>query len=414
LGDNDSRRASDSNQKDKNPERDPDDESSLQPPSPPASGGKDVPIPPLHFESDRATFLFDWDQANKELERHKRLAEIEDYYQYFALDAEDAEDRRGWYFRKSQEERQRIFMEGQKRRADAEGPVPPFHFESNRTTFLFDWDQANKELERHKRLAEIENYYQYFALDAEDAEDRREWYFRRSQEERQRIFMEGQERRADAEGRGAPPRPPTVPGDVANGTLIPSGSIEDDIQAERDRFTREREEMARERARLKAERDAARDALIAEKQARVRALEEELARLQGELENARTSRSTDGAEARERECRAMAESNETWALLGDVTNSIQDQREVYEQTKVLTEGRWNEKRVRRQQTELKWIGLWDIMRKIDDDRNRAREARLADESKPGKSSFCFGALPSTLTSFIRRRKNHQGTPGKEY
>ncbi|KAJ7922244.1 hypothetical protein B0H13DRAFT_1983735 [Mycena leptocephala] len=79
----------------------------------------------------------------------------------------------------------------------------------------------------------------------------------------------------------------------------------------------------------------------------------------------------------------MAESNETWALLGDVTNSIQDQREVYEQTKVLTEGRWNEKRVRRQQTELKWIGLWDIMRKIDDDRNRAREARLADESKPG-------------------------------
>jgi DNA repair exonuclease SbcCD ATPase subunit len=127
---------------------------------------------------------------------------------------------------------------------------------------------------------------------------------------------------------------------------------------------------------------------MAEKQARVLALEEELATLRGELENEKTLRATDDADAREREHQAQADSNEMRAQLGDITNLIQDQREACEQKKALMEERWNEKQERRQTKEFKWVELRDMVQKIHDDmeadRNKAEEARLADESKPGK------------------------------
>ncbi|KAJ7852293.1 hypothetical protein B0H13DRAFT_1643465 [Mycena leptocephala] len=51
------------------------------------------------------------------------------------------------------------------------------------------------------------------------------------------------------------------------------------------------------------------------------------------------------------------------------------------------EERWNEKQERRQTKEFKWVELRDMVQKIHDDmeadRNKAEEARLADESKPG-------------------------------
>ncbi|KAJ7130233.1 hypothetical protein C8R44DRAFT_613736 [Mycena epipterygia] len=51
------------------------------------------------------------------------------------------------------------------------------------------------------------------------------------------------------------------------------------------------------------------------------------------------------------------------------------------------EERWNEKQQRRQDKEYKWVELQDMVRKIHDDmesdRQKAEEARLAEESKPG-------------------------------
>ncbi|KAK7042437.1 hypothetical protein R3P38DRAFT_2511174, partial [Favolaschia claudopus] len=284
------------------------------------------------------------------------------------------------------------------------------------TPFPVDLDRADAERQQVERMAEVENRLQEAAEHAQEAEDARERDFRRNEEDRERIFMEGEERREqearerqeavwrDAEGLGAPPprpptRPPTMAGDVGDGASIHSvraseeaasllaSSIKDTVAAEREEMAREREAMAEERARLEAERDAARNALMAEKEARVRALEEELATLRGELDNEKQLRSTEDAEARERERQALADTGEMRAQLGDITNLIQDQREACEQKKVLMEERWNEKQDRRQDKEFKWIELRDMVQKIHDDmegdRARAEDVRLANESKPG-------------------------------
>ncbi|KAJ7075109.1 hypothetical protein B0H15DRAFT_806418 [Mycena belliarum] len=270
---------------------------------------------------------------------------------------------------------------------------------------------ADAERERLERLQEVENRLGEVAQNAEVAEDQRERDFRSQEEARDRIFMESEERREhearerqdaiwrDMEGLGAPPRPTTVHGDVGDGASIHTvhaaseeaasllaASIKDTVQAEREQMAREREEMAADRAQLEAQRDAARAQLMEEKEARVRALEEELATLRGELENEKQLRSTDDAEARERERQALADGSETRAQLGDITNLIQDQREACERKKELMEERWNDKQERRQKKEFQWVELKDMVQKIHDDmeadRARAEEVRLADESKP--------------------------------
>ncbi|KAJ7747892.1 hypothetical protein DFH07DRAFT_942325 [Mycena maculata] len=290
-------------------------------------------------------------------------------------------------------------------------PISPGRYSPRPTVtpFPVDLAQADAERERLERLADVENRLQEVAVNAQDAEDQRERDFRKNEEDRERIFMESEERRAhearerqdaiwrDMEGLGAPPpRPPGEAGDGASvhsvqaateeAASILASSIKDTVQAEREQFAREREEMAAERARLEAERDAARDALMGEKEARVRALEEELATLRGELENERQLRSTDNTEAQERERQALTDTSETRAQLGDITNLIQDQREACERKKELMEERWKEKQDRRQDKEFKWIELRDMVQKIHDDmeadRVKAEEKRLADESKP--------------------------------
>ncbi|KAJ7326495.1 hypothetical protein DFH08DRAFT_886068, partial [Mycena albidolilacea] len=91
------------------------------------------------------------------------------------------------------------------------------------TPFPVDLDRANTEREQLERLAEVEQHLQEVAAQAQGAEDQRENEFRHNEEDRARLFMEGEERRAqearerldaiwkDAEGLGPPPpRPPTV------------------------------------------------------------------------------------------------------------------------------------------------------------------------------------------------------------
>lgn len=303
-------------------------------------------------------------------------------------------------------------------------PITPERYSPRPTVTPFPGDlaQADAERERLECLAEVENRLQEVAGHAQVAEDQRENDFRRNEEDRERIFMESEERREqearerqeaiwrDMQGLGAappPPRPPTIHTDVGDGASMHTvhtvqaaseeaasllaASIKDTVQAEREQFAREREELAAERAQLEAERDSARRQLMEEKEAHVRALEEELATLRGELENEKQLRSTDDSEARERERQALADSSETRAQLGDITNLIQDQREACERKKELMEERWNEKQQRRQDKEYKWVELQDMVRKIHDDmesdRQKAEDARLADESKPGPFYF---------------------------
>jgi hypothetical protein len=167
-----------------------------------------------------------------------------------------------------------------------------------------------------------------------------------------------------------------------------AASIMDTVAAEREQARLERERLTAERAALEAERDAARDALMADKEARVKALEEELTRLRGELNDEKQLRSTEDAEARERERQALADSGETRAQLGDITNLIQDQQNACEQKKILMEERWNEKQQRRQKKDDDMVGIMDMVHKIHEgmeaDRARAEELRLAQESKPGE------------------------------
>ncbi|KAF7366681.1 hypothetical protein MSAN_00926200 [Mycena sanguinolenta] len=301
-----------------------------------------------------------------------------------------------------------------------EFPRPPNQYMETKECRGLLLRKANAEREQLERLTEVENRLQEVAGHAQEAEDQRERDFRNSEEERARIFMEGEERRdqearearerqeapwRDAEGLGPPPphsptRPPTIHTDVGgDGASIRSvraseeaasrmaASIKDTIDEERAQMERERAEMAAERAKLEAERDAARDALMAEKEARVKALEEELATLRGELDNEKQLRATEDAEARERERQALSDNAETRTQLGDITNLIQDQREACERKKELMEERWNEKQERRQNKEFKWVELRDMVQKIHDDmeadRARAEDARLAEEGKPG-------------------------------
>ncbi|KAJ7164926.1 hypothetical protein C8R46DRAFT_875156, partial [Mycena filopes] len=269
-------------------------------------------------------------------------------------------------------------------------PISPGRYSPRPTVtpFPIDLAQAEAEQERLERLANVENRLQEVAEHAQVAEDQREQDFRRNEEDRERIFMEGEERREqearerqeaiwrDAQGLGPPPHAPSMhapsthapsmraEGDGGDGISIHSvraseaasqeaatrlaESIKDTIEAEREQFARERDEMAAERRELQAQRDAAQAQLLQQKEDRVRALEEELATLRGELDNEKQLRSTDDAEARERERQAMADSGETRQQLTDITNLIQNQGDACEQKKVLMEERWNEKLERRQ------------------------------------------------------------------
>jgi hypothetical protein len=307
----------------------------------------------------------------------------------------------------------------------------------------FDVRDAETERERLERLGEAESRLHNAAVAAQEAEDMREAEFRQHEEDRERLFLDMQQRR-DQEAReradgvwhdldtrlatlgpavSAPaPQPPgSEPPDVVHQNISGSDGVSirsvrtaaqqaasqhatdilEVIKAERDEFAREREEAALERDRLLAEAEAARVQAAEERDERIRALEQELAAVKNDLEAERQQRMSIEAEAREQESRALMERDEAiHNQLGDITNLVQDQRDICEEKKVLNESRWADKENRRIEKEDKWNDLRNIVKQIQDelttDREKADEERIMAARKPG-TFHLYGVVFEMLT-----------------
>ena len=247
-------------------------------------------------------------------------------------------------------------------------------------------------------------------------EDRREDEFRQHESDRQHYFEEGEERR-DAEARQrsdgiweeletrlkalpAPiPIPPSPSRPAADADDISSirdlaqqaasqhaSDVMETVRLEREDAAKEREALAAERAQLMAELSAEKDAIISEKDGRITTLEDELARLRAELDEER-QRGAENAEIRERERDELIERDENIrAQLGDITNLVQDQRDMLETKKALMDARWEQEDARREDKNAQMIELRDMVQKVHDDmeRDRNRNEDGRQECQDGK------------------------------
>ncbi|KAI3615275.1 hypothetical protein WG66_003436 [Moniliophthora roreri] len=312
-----------------------------------------------------------------------------------------------------------------------------------RTTATPVADLAREEADRERlaRLDDVENQLRHVSESAQQAEDIREEDFRRNEEDRQRLFLEQEERRDQlaAEARNAlmeqatrfleaavPPAPPPalpveeplpVPPPVVPEELAPvppsdvlsdrqsaviqdvasqhAREIREVIDMEREEMAREREAAEAERQRLEQEKATAQVAADEQRDARIRELEEELARVRAELEDEKRQREEEkhqreieDADLREREKAEREEQNESLrAQLGDITNLVNEQRGLYEEKKRIMDERHEDKIERRARKDEDMMNLMSMMNKMQEDmqrdRERAEEVRAAAEQRPG-------------------------------
>lgn len=284
-------------------------------------------------------------------------------------------------------------------------------------------------------VADAENKLQEIAEDAKESEDRRELHFRSNEDERDRLFLDNEARRDQEASRlkddifhdleerideklaGIRPerdttsfmgdRPVEYPTSIRPASVRPASmhesvytaaqdaasrhaaDIMETVRMEREELAREREAAQADRDRLEAERDAERARKDEECQEKISALEAELAKVREELEMERQQRLTEDAETREREKLESVERDEVVRnQLGDITNLVQDQRDECARKKDLMDERWSQKELRREEKDMKFMQLQDMVAQIVQDREaekiRAEEERLANEGKPGQ------------------------------
>lgn len=307
---------------------------------------------------------------------------------------------------------------------------PPRHA----TVTPFDFHVADESRGQLEELNAAANRLHLISGAAAEAEDQRELEFRSHEDHREELFLENEERRnreareraagiwTDLETRlSALPAPPLrsedkpvsgEPGDLpeadresirtisAIATQAASqhaADVMETVRLEREDAERERVEAAREREELLAELRAEKDRVIEEKDARIRALEEEMQSLRSEFEAEKQQRVTEEAEMRERDRQELAERDEyVRAQLGDITNLVQDQRDMYESKKALMEARWEEKQARRQDKEAHMIELRDIMQKIHEDMEADRERAEQDRRESRECNLEFYRIPTRI------------------
>lgn len=304
------------------------------------------------------------------------------------------------------------------------------HVSRQATATPFDLGAADDDRGRLEALNEVAERLHSTLILARDAqerreaefftqEDRREEEFRRHEGDRQHYFEEGEERR-DAEARQrsdgiwqeletrlkalpapAPiPQSPSHPASVVDADEVSSirdmaqqaasqhaKEILETVRLEREDAANEREVQAAERDKLMADISAQNAAIISEKDARITALEEELTRARAELD-AERQRVAEDSEMREREREELIQRDENIrGQLGDITNLVQDQRDMCETKKALMDARWEEKQNRREDKSARMIELRDMVQTIHDnmerDRSRCEDERR--ESQNGKS-----------------------------
>ncbi|KAI9460678.1 hypothetical protein HD554DRAFT_2176531 [Boletus coccyginus] len=280
---------------------------------------------------------------------------------------------------------------------------------------LRDLDDALRA--RQERLDDAERALNQVAHDAQDAEGRREREFRDNEDAREHIFLDNEDRR-DAETRqrgdalfheleerianvpqipSVPPIPVPPPQDPDHSSIFESiheaaqvaasrhsSDILDIVRLEREEMARERESIAAERERERARLDEERQHLDEEREAKIAALEDELARTRAELDNERQLRTTEENEAR------MAAAERDDALrnqLADLTNMVQQNQALCEEKRALMEEHWAEKQRWKEERDGQIRELMGMVSRLVDEqaaaREREEEQRQANEAKPG-------------------------------
>lgn len=326
--------------------------------------------------------------------------------------------------------------------------TPPFAPPRRDTATPFDFRVADESRRQLEELNEAANRLHQTAAAAEEAEEQREREFRAHEDHREDIFLQNEARRNqeaqersnriwnDLESRlaalpaHAPPGVEThadvggAPADRASIADITSvaqqaasqhaSDVLETVRFEREESAREREQAAQERAQLLDELRAEKERVVQEKDARIRALEDELAQLRGEFEGEKQQRATEDAEARERDRQELAERDESVRTqLGDITNLVHDQRDMLETKKALMDARWEEKQARRRDKEAQMIELRDIVSKIHEDMeaDRVRSEEDRRQSRDGTYSY-FQSLQPVYVGFQPSKELSKTSGGK--
>ncbi|KAG6380162.1 hypothetical protein JVT61DRAFT_8251 [Boletus reticuloceps] len=281
-------------------------------------------------------------------------------------------------------------------------------------SFLPDWATLRMHYANDRNGWTRQNvHWNRLCTDAHDADGRREREFRDNEDDRERIFLDNEERRdAETRQRGdalfdeleeriatAPPLPVRPPQDQAQdqASIIESihtatqdaasrhaSDILDTVRMEREEMAREREALAAERERERAGLDEERRLLDEEREAKIAALEEDLARTRTELDDERQLRMTEADEAR----MAAAERDEALRnQLADLTNMIQQNQALCEEKRALMEEHWAEKQRWKEERDGQMRDLMGMVSRLVDEqaaaREREEEQRQANEGKPG-------------------------------
>lgn len=254
--------------------------------------------------------------------------------------------------------------------------------------------------------------------------EERQQEFERREAERDRIFQENEAARA-ARAAGIPYDPeeqaPTEDGEVTPGRVSGSGrgpsvrrsrthrsdepmtgvdiesvnadssrALFNDMMDQIQQSREERLAADEERAQLHAQLEDARLEREAERDAKIAALEDELAQVKEELENEKQQRMQEDADTRERERQEALERDEgVREQLSDITNIVQAQRDEDERLAQEAEARFQDKITRQEAKDAQMSNLVDMVQQMMDDREaekiRAEEERIANEGKPGLS-----------------------------
>jgi len=307
------------------------------------------------------------------------LGAIERHLHDVALAATQAEDGREAEFRRNEEHREKIFLENQERRE---------HENRERTEHL--WDTLQSRLEALPPARPLHELSDRASLTRSPST--------RSQTPRAPTLEVISE--ASTEPR---PETPRLSADLETKSIASSmrsvvegvasrhaEDILETVRLEREEFAREREAAATERERLMNEAEETRRQFQEEQAARIRALEEELAVVKADLQGEKQARMAEEADIRERERAESLERDELLrAQLNDITNLLQDNRDITAQKKIDSDNRYAEKAARRQNKAVETLELREMIQKIHDDLQaeiqRATDERIQNQSKPGTS-----------------------------
>ena len=278
----------------------------------------------------------------------------------------------------------------------------------------------------HSTLITARNAEERREADFLAQDDRREDEFRDHEGNRQHYFEEGKGRR-NAEARQRPngiwqeleTRLEALPASSPSRPVSAAASIRDlaqqaalqhandvikIVRLERD-TAKEREALAAERAQFMAEISAQKDAI---KDGHIATLEDELARVRAELDEER-QRSTENSEMKAREREEIERDENIRAQLGDITNLVQDQRDMYETTKASMDARWEQNDARREDENAQMIELRDMVQGIHDDMAYDR-SRCEDERRESQDSkLYFWCHSNLLFSFGPRLQVCKGS-----